>query len=297
MGKEDFYGEIYGKGEENPTNKGGKIPAYAKSKVPEESNQQGVKKDPHSNAWDSTSKGQESADFKPKTEEDLAKERKSRKLELIAGAIGDGISSLSNLFFVSKGAPSMINTSGKKTVPSLMDNIRTKHKEQDSKYNDALTAWQKDKEKQEREFEKKKKEAEKIAKENERVEIHSDFKPKFKNWEQEDYINLVFNDLKQALEKHSLERALANKDDPDNKWETTFYADGRKETKLKSYKRPTLDFINSLDFSGNSGKYYKEQIVRDILSGEYTNEDLDEEFLTSIRKQMQENDDNWIKIK
>lgn len=45
--------------------------------------------------------------FKPPTEEELEKERKKQKREQIFAAIGDGISSLANLFFTTKGAPNM----------------------------------------------------------------------------------------------------------------------------------------------------------------------------------------------
>ena len=45
--------------------------------------------------------------FKPPTEEELEKERKKQKREQIFAAIGDGISSLANLFFTTKGASNM----------------------------------------------------------------------------------------------------------------------------------------------------------------------------------------------
>lgn len=45
--------------------------------------------------------------FKPPTEEELEKERKKQKREQIFAAISDGISSLANLFFTTKGAPNM----------------------------------------------------------------------------------------------------------------------------------------------------------------------------------------------
>lgn len=274
MGKEDFYGEIYGKREENPTNKGGKIPTYAKSTVSGPTNQTGDKKEPQGNAWDSTSKGKESADFKPKTEEDLAKERKRRKFELIAGAIGDGISSLSNLFFASKGAPSTINTSGKKTVPSLMDSIRSKHKEQDSKYNDALTAWQKEQEKKEREFEKKKKEAEKIAKENERQnDIHADFRPLKSNWQSVDFLSYIYDDFRAELNHR--------------KYHNTLHQIENQINNASARSRPYLmqDLIQyALD---DSHDFYSDE----------SKKELNEEFISMLRKRWSELDSEWEKMK
>lgn len=48
----------------------------------------------------------ENSTFKPKTKEDVEKERKRQKREAVFAAIGDGISALSNLWFTTQGAPS-----------------------------------------------------------------------------------------------------------------------------------------------------------------------------------------------
>ena len=45
--------------------------------------------------------------YKPPTPEELEKEKKKQKRDQVIAAIGDGISALSNLFFTTKGAPSM----------------------------------------------------------------------------------------------------------------------------------------------------------------------------------------------
>lgn len=45
--------------------------------------------------------------YQPLTKEELEKEKKKQKREQIFAAIGDGISALSNLYFTTKGAPSM----------------------------------------------------------------------------------------------------------------------------------------------------------------------------------------------
>ncbi|MDO4163140.1 MAG: hypothetical protein Q4D56_01960 [Bacteroides sp.] len=52
--------------------------------------------------------------YKPPTQEELEKERKKQKRDMIFAAIGDGISALSNLFFTTQGAPNMYT--GKNTM-------------------------------------------------------------------------------------------------------------------------------------------------------------------------------------
>lgn len=47
---------------------------------------------------------------KPKSEEELEKERKRYRRNQIINAVGEGLSALSNLFFTTKGAPSMYNS-------------------------------------------------------------------------------------------------------------------------------------------------------------------------------------------
>ncbi|MDL2223102.1 hypothetical protein LJB98_03285 [Bacteroidales bacterium OttesenSCG-928-M11] len=54
---------------------------------------------------------QQMSPYKPPTQEDLDKERKKQKREAIFAAIGDGISSLSNLYFTTKGAPNAYDPS------------------------------------------------------------------------------------------------------------------------------------------------------------------------------------------
>lgn len=56
--------------------------------------------------------------YQPPTKEELEKERKKQKRELIFAAIGDGISALSNLYFTTQYAPNMytgVNNASKRT--------------------------------------------------------------------------------------------------------------------------------------------------------------------------------------
>ena len=124
-----------------------------------------------------TANNTSSTAFTPMSESDMEKPNKSRKRELIAAAIGEGISYLSNLFFATKGAPAAKTTTGKQRQPTLIERIYGMHKEEDKIYNSNLSAWEK-------EQGKKRKEAERHARENDVIEdIHPDFRPTVKNWE------------------------------------------------------------------------------------------------------------------
>lgn len=136
----------------------------------------------------SVNAGVDVSGFSPKTDEERAKQKKNRKWELIVGAIADGVSSFSNLFFTTKGAPSMIQ--GKQ--PTLTERIYGRHRREDADYNNMYSAWEK-------EQRRKQKGAEKIAKENERLNIHSEYSPLLKNWDNDDYVNLLYEDLQKEI--------------------------------------------------------------------------------------------------
>ena len=143
----------------------------------------------------------ESNDFKPKTEEELAKERKNRKRELIAGAIGDMGSAFANLIFTTKGATSTITTSGNNRQMTLTDRINKRHKEEDEAYDKKLSAWDKEQ-----------KRLEKERKANEREDIHPDFKPLKSQWNSKDYISHIYNDF--ISEVAARNKANGNEDSP-----------------------------------------------------------------------------------
>lgn len=79
--------------------------------------------------------------YKPPTEEELKKERKKQKREQIFAAINDGIASLSNLFFTTRGAPNMYNYKEKTQSQQVQDRWEKLRKEREAnlkEYNDGL---------------------------------------------------------------------------------------------------------------------------------------------------------------
>ncbi|MDE7441697.1 MAG: hypothetical protein K2M69_06005 [Muribaculaceae bacterium] len=130
------------------------------------------------------------SDFTPKSEDDLKKERRNRKRELIVGAIGDGLSSLSNLFFATKGAP-VTKDVGTNHYPSLVERIQARHKSEDDKYNNSYKEWS-------RYNEKKRAADEKARQASEREDLHPNFKPLVKDWDDKEYVDLLYNYLLNA---------------------------------------------------------------------------------------------------
>lgn len=74
--------------------------------------------------------------FRPLSQEDIEKEKKKRKREMLFSAIGDGISALSNLYFTTKGAPNMFNAekSASKQTESKWDKLRNEREAQMQAY-------------------------------------------------------------------------------------------------------------------------------------------------------------------
>ena len=62
--------------------------------------------------------------YEEQSDEDKKKERKKQRRERLFAAIGDGISALSNLFFTTKGAPSMVD--GKTTMTGA---VKARHEQ------------------------------------------------------------------------------------------------------------------------------------------------------------------------
>lgn len=85
--------------------------------------------------------------YKPPTEEELKKERKKQKREQIFAAINDGIASLSNLFFTTRGAPNMYEYKDKKTqsqqVQDRWEKLRKEREANLKEYNEGLLRAQK----------------------------------------------------------------------------------------------------------------------------------------------------------
>ncbi|MBD5205020.1 MAG: hypothetical protein HDS84_01390 [Bacteroidales bacterium] len=229
---------------------------------------------------------QESKDFKQKSEEELAKERKKRKLELITGAIGDIGSAFSNLFLTTKGAPSTIPTTGKNRQMTLMDRIKSRHKEEDECYGKKLSAWEK-------EQEKKRKIEEKAAKENEVLEdIHPDFRPKVKNWEKKDYIDVLYAKLRYDIQQNAIELNRKKQ-----KGELKADLVNNRTLFIPDKDSTVIDYLDGFNTEGAAGRHIKAELIRDILSGNYQNDELSDEWLDRFRKTAQEDDDKWANFK
>ncbi len=78
--------------------------------------------------------------YTPPTPQELEKERKKQKREAMMAAIGDGISSLANLYFTTKGAPVMFSPdkSMSEKNRALWDKLTTERKEDAARYTQGL---------------------------------------------------------------------------------------------------------------------------------------------------------------
>lgn len=227
--------------------------------------------------------------FTPITEEETLKQQNSRKKELIAGAIGDGVNAFANLFFASKGAP-ISHSKGKEKMPTLYDRIYGRHKKDDEAYNTKFNAWEK-------ENEKKRKEAEKNARENERIEdIHPDFQPLARHWDDRVWIDMTYDKMKGHIKDHVKQyNTKQNKgvikqglNPDDGKYFKEF---------IPSEESKVLDYLNSKNTDGEKGRHEKHDLIYNILSGEYKTDELDDEFLDFLRTELMDFDNSYHKIK
>lgn len=76
--------------------------------------------------------------YKKETPEEQKKENKRRRREAIIAAIGDGISSLANIYFAGKGAPNMPRPSLSKTYKERWDKIDATRTSNDLAYKQAI---------------------------------------------------------------------------------------------------------------------------------------------------------------
>lgn len=78
--------------------------------------------------------------YVPPTPEELEKERKKQKREAMMSAISDGISSLANLYFTTKGAPNMFtpDKSMSETNRALWDKLTAERKEDAARYSQGI---------------------------------------------------------------------------------------------------------------------------------------------------------------
>lgn len=78
--------------------------------------------------------------YTPPTAEELEKQRKKEKREKIFAALGDGISALANLYFTTKGAPSMYNpnNSQQDVVKDRWDKLKQERDQHMKEYTEGL---------------------------------------------------------------------------------------------------------------------------------------------------------------
>ena len=78
--------------------------------------------------------------YKPPTAEELEKEKKKQKRDEIFAAIGDGIAALSNLYFTTKGAPSMYDGKNSMSAATKVryDKLKKEHEDKNATYFNGL---------------------------------------------------------------------------------------------------------------------------------------------------------------
>lgn len=217
-------------------------------------------------------------DFKPKTEAEINKEQKSRRVENIIGAIGDSIRNVSNLFFTSQGSPSLIGT--KKTT-TLGTAISERHKAEDKLYEDRYRAWEKNQEKIQKEndarLEKEKK--------NMRLILTPELSVKESNWGQKDFIDELFDGILKWNRDSNLSNILKSvryKYEPI--WERNRFNINHTEGNDKE-----IDL-----FEGKSGTYYKRDLIWEILSQDtWTTAENRDNLINEIKIF----DENWLPLK
>ncbi len=217
--------------------------------------------------------------FMPKTKSEINQEKKQRRNEKIVAAIGDGFSSLANLFFASNGAPV---TGGKQ--PSLLRSTIDRHNAEDKRFQSAYEKWQSMEEKKK---EKEAKDAEKMAKEAEKnrtvrlgdgIEI---FENRWKNSNYIDYIyEKIFGDDQVANNSSIVERI-------DNiRYRGGWVDDGKVD--------PYWDKKYEDRFKGKTGTYLKRDVLELILAGEGFATDDEIEY---VKNKLLTIDDQWLPLK
>ena len=217
-------------------------------------------------------------DFKPKTEAEINKEQKSRRIENIIGAIGDSISNVSNLFFTSQGSPSLIGT--KKTT-TLGTAISERHKAEDKLYEDRFKAWEKRQENIKKENEARQ-ENEKL---NMRLILTPELSVKESNWGQKDFIDELFDGIQKWNRDPNLSQLLSKMR---YKYEPIW-------DKFQFNLSHTEGNDKEIDlFEGKSGTYYKRDLIWEILSQDsWTTPENKNNLINEIKIF----DENWLPLK
>lgn len=221
--------------------------------------------------------------FAPKTERELAKEHKSRRTEKIIGAIGDGLMSLSNLFFTSKGAPTQFGGDNKKgTKPTfLLNAIAERHKAEDSDYEKKFKEWKKGQDELKNAADKKTEEEEK----NRRVQLYQDFGIKESNWSQPDFIEQLYSAICDWNTDESLTQIL-------NSFQFTYEPIWEWMGSNWAYEEGHDKKIDL--FKGKSGTYLKRDLIETLFGDEtWTTPENRQNLINNVI----EFENSWIPLK
>lgn len=228
-------------------------------------------------------------EFKPKTQNDIEREKKRRRTEAIVGAIGDGLTSLTNLFFTTKGAPSIINGDVEnkkvKATPTILSSIIERHKNEDEDYSKKYSIWEKQQREIAKQNESRRKQEEKEAEKNRRYELANNFGIKECNWGNLDFINQLYNGILEWNQDPKLREAL---DSFQYKYEPIWEWLGRNWSHTEGHDKK-ID-----QFKGKTGTYLKRDLIEAIFG-------YDESTTTENRQHLidciTEFENLWIPIK
>ena len=229
--------------------------------------------------------GSNPIEFKPKTDFEKQKEEKSRRKEKIIGAIGDGLMSLSNLFFTTKGAPNAFGTSsdkGKQNRPTYLTNaILDSHRAQDKEYEGRYKDW----EKRQNEIEKANEERKKAEEKNRRIELANDFGIKESNWAQSDFVNQLYGAIYEwntDPELTSILDSFQYEYEPIWEWMGSNWAH-------------TVGHDKKIDrFKGKEGTYLKRDLIETIFGDDSWTTPENRQHLI---EQIIEFENNWVPLK
>lgn len=229
----------------------------------------------------------ESINFRPKTVQERKTEAKKRRTEKIIGAIGDGLMSLSNLFFTSKGAPPQFGkTDGteknRRSNPTFLTTaISERIKAEDKEYEERYNKWE--------EQQRKDKEAllaqQKIDAKNRRFQLTDDFGILESNWGNEDFVNQLFGAIEEWNIDPKLKRTLDSfhyRYEPIWEWmgSNWVYEDGH-DKKIDMFK-------------GKTGTYLKRDLIETLFGDENW---TTPENRANLIKLITEFENYWIPIK
>ena len=234
------------------------------------------------NIWDlnnqngKTPAEQSLSDLETKREKEL----RDRKKRMVVTSIGDAISSFANLYFTTKGAPSITNATagtgyrkgiveGGCTGFGLTGTLKERYRNSDKEY-------QRERERLEKLAEKQRRAAEKEAKRrSEEIESKKtytigngyEFEIPLSQWKDDNFNDVIYNDLRDEIYEIAKKKGKYSLED------TTFPEDGYI---LFPENSKIYDIINNIPSKGRR-KYYIQQILDTLFDKDFEDEDWDEE--------------------